>query len=82
VTLAAAVPEIVGALLPSGVAPTGWPGVTGVTGVSADACAEGVEGEPEPPPPQAASIEDRTTEQQAIRSHEPAKVLILCDPIK
>ena len=34
------------------------------------------------PPPQAASINGRTTEQQAIRIHEPETVLSVCDPIE
>ena len=69
-TLAVAVPEIVGALL------------LAEAGVLPDVvCAEVEEPEPPPPPPQAANSEDSATEQKAKRTHEPETVLILCDPI-
>jgi len=65
--------------LGAGLDATGGVGVseTGVEG--AVVCADV---EPELPPPHAASTEERTTEQQAKRIHEPEKALIMCDPIK
>jgi hypothetical protein len=71
-------------LLAPGVAGVGV-GVVGdgsvTTGVSGVVVCADVEA-PEPSPPQAASVEERTTEQKAKRIHEPLKVLIMCDPVK
>jgi hypothetical protein len=71
-------PEIVGAVFVGEGAGAG-DGVGDGVAAGGEVC---VDVEASDPPPHAVSEAQRITEQQAKRIREPAKVLIVCDPIK